>query len=70
MRVLRNTMLLLIAAVALGLCGCSDAGLCDTCENDRDCEDDLYCAQFEDGSWRCVDSIWTTCETKSFITAP
>jgi hypothetical protein len=60
----------LLALVGMSLAGCSAADLCETCETDRDCKDDLYCAEFEDGSWRCVDSIWTTCETKSFITAP
>ncbi|MEZ4386242.1 MAG: hypothetical protein R3D98_01440 [Candidatus Krumholzibacteriia bacterium] len=57
-------------AAALVLGGCSSAKLCDTCEGDDDCEGDLECAQFEDGSWRCVDSIWTTCGTKSHLTAP
>jgi hypothetical protein len=59
-----------VLSVLLVAGGCSKAELCDTCDDDSDCEDSLYCAQFEDGSWRCVDSIWTTCETKSHLTAP
>ncbi len=56
---------------ALLVCGgCSDSELCESCEVDDDCEGDLACAQFEDGSWRCVDSIWTSCTTKSHVTAP
>jgi hypothetical protein len=60
--------LLLLAALVLG--GCSEGDVCDECQDDNDCGDDLYCSEFEDGSWRCADSIWTECSTKSHVTAP
>lgn len=63
--------LLLTLVVVLSMClGCSKNDVCESCDVDDDCKDDLYCAQFEDGSWRCVDSIWTSCDTKSHLTAP
>ncbi len=66
----RASALLFAVLAAAGLAGCSDAELCEECENSEDCADDLECVQFEDASWRCVESVWTTCNTKAHVTAP
>jgi len=68
---LRKTLLLLLlGAMLLGLGACSKSELCESCVDDDDCEGSLNCAQFEDGSWLCVDSPWRECSTKSHLTAP
>ena len=67
---MRLFLMLFLFITALAIGGCSKAELCESCDDDNDCADDLNCAQFEDGSWRCVDSPWATCETKSHVTAP
>lgn len=66
----RAALMLLLGLLLLTLGACSKADVCESCDDDNDCKDDLNCAQFEDGSWRCVDSPWTTCTTKSHLTAP
>lgn len=33
--------------------GCSNGGECDRCDSDDDCNADLICVTFNDGSRRC-----------------
>lgn len=56
-------------AALLLLTGCSKGGVCDPCEDNGDCEGDLTCEPMGT-EFRCSDSPWRTCLTKSHLTAP
>lgn len=56
-------------AALLLVTGCSKGDVCDPCESNDDCKDGLDCYPLET-EWRCADSPWQECLTKSHLTAP
>lgn len=67
----KSTLIIGVALAALSLlAGCGDKGdICDPCDDNDDCKGDLTCERLGT-EWRCSDSPWRTCLTKSHLTAP
>jgi hypothetical protein len=50
-------LLFLGLLLTIPLVACDDGGECDTCASDEDCQADLVCSSFSDGSRRCGSGI-------------
>jgi len=47
----------LLALLTLPAMACNDGDECDTCSSDEDCEANLVCSTFSDGSRRCGSGV-------------
>jgi hypothetical protein len=46
-------LLCILFLLALPVAGCGNGDECDTCTSDSDCNAELVCSSFSDGSQRC-----------------